>query len=89
MSGAVQAYSGDSLNFSDLNNIPMVNSSIIVSEYKGSNGVVYLINASASPSPEVQSLTRTGTRAYSGCPLGRPLFVVKSRQILVCNPALT
>lgn len=44
MSGAVQAYSGDSLNFSDVNNVAMVNSSIIVSEYKGSNGVVFLIN---------------------------------------------
>jgi uncharacterized surface protein with fasciclin (FAS1) repeats len=44
MTGTVQAYSGDSLNFSDLNNIPMVNSSIVVAEYKGSNGVVYLIN---------------------------------------------
>ncbi len=49
MSGTVQAYSGDSLNFSDLNNIPMVNSSIIVSEYKASNGVVYLINSVLLP----------------------------------------
>jgi len=49
MSGAVQAYSGDPLNFSDLNNIPSVNSSIIVSEYKGSNGVVYLVNAVLLP----------------------------------------
>lgn len=44
VSGAIQAYSGDPLNFSDNNNIPMVNSSIITAEYKGSNGVVYLIN---------------------------------------------
>jgi uncharacterized surface protein with fasciclin (FAS1) repeats len=42
--GVVQAYSGDPLNFSDLNNIPTVNSSIVVAEYKGSNGVVYTIN---------------------------------------------
>lgn len=49
MSGAIQAYSGDPLNFTDLNNIPMVNSSIIVSEYKASNGVVYLINAVLLP----------------------------------------
>lgn len=49
MTGAVQAYSGDSLNFSDLNNIPMVDSSIITAEYKGSNGVVYLINAVLLP----------------------------------------
>ncbi|MDR3571802.1 MAG: fasciclin domain-containing protein [Candidatus Pacebacteria bacterium] len=43
-SGVVQAWSGDPLNFTDINNIPMVNSSIIIAEYKGSNGVVYLIN---------------------------------------------
>lgn len=55
MSGAVQAYSGDPLNFSDLNNVPMVNSSIITSEYEGSNGVVYLINAALLP-PEKSNL---------------------------------
>jgi uncharacterized surface protein with fasciclin (FAS1) repeats len=44
VSGAIQALSGDALNFSNTNNIPMVNSSILVSEYKGSNGVVYVIN---------------------------------------------
>ncbi|HEV3245325.1 MAG TPA: fasciclin domain-containing protein [Candidatus Paceibacterota bacterium] len=49
MAGAVQSYSGDPLNFTDLNNIPMVNSSIIIAEYKGSNGVVYLINAVLLP----------------------------------------
>ncbi|HTR18800.1 MAG TPA: fasciclin domain-containing protein [Candidatus Paceibacterota bacterium] len=42
--GVVQALSGDPLNFSDTNNIPMVNSAIVVSEYKGSNGIVYVIN---------------------------------------------
>lgn len=49
MSGVVQSYSGDPLNFSDTNNIAMVNSSIVVSEYKGSNGVVYLVNAVLLP----------------------------------------
>jgi uncharacterized surface protein with fasciclin (FAS1) repeats len=44
LAGNIQALSGDPLNFSDNNNIVMVNSSIIVSEYKGSNGVVYVIN---------------------------------------------
>lgn len=42
--GEVQALSGDPLNFSDTNNIPMVNSAIVVSEYQGSNGIVYVIN---------------------------------------------
>jgi|SRR5665213_1525782 len=42
--GNVTALSGDPLNFSDTNNVPMVNSAIVVSEYKGSNGIVYVIN---------------------------------------------
>ena len=42
--GSVQTLSGDPLNFSDTNNIPMVNSAIVVAEYKGSNGMVYVIN---------------------------------------------
>jgi uncharacterized surface protein with fasciclin (FAS1) repeats len=49
MSGMVQAYSGDALNFSDTNNIAMVNSSIITAEYKASNGVVYVINTVLLP----------------------------------------
>ena len=47
--GAIQALSGDPLNFSNSNNIPMVNSSLLVAEYKGSNGVVYLINSVLLP----------------------------------------
>jgi uncharacterized surface protein with fasciclin (FAS1) repeats len=44
-SGSIQALSGDALNFSlGTNNTPMVNSSITVTEYKASNGVVYLID---------------------------------------------
>jgi uncharacterized surface protein with fasciclin (FAS1) repeats len=42
--GVIQALSGDPLNFSDTNNIPTVNSAIVVAEYKGSNGIVYVIN---------------------------------------------
>jgi uncharacterized surface protein with fasciclin (FAS1) repeats len=44
MAGQIQALSGDPLNFSNTNNISMVDSAILVSEYKGTNGVVYVIN---------------------------------------------
>ena len=44
IAGTIQSFSGDALNFSNDNNVPMVGSAIIVSQYKGSNGVVYLIN---------------------------------------------
>ena len=47
--GAIQALSGDPLNFSNTNNIPSVNSSILVAEYKGSNGMVYVINSVLLP----------------------------------------
>src|SRR6185312_1987494 len=47
--GAIMSYSGDPLNFTDLNNVPMVNSSIVIAEYKGSNGVVYLVNGVLLP----------------------------------------
>jgi len=47
--GSIQALSGDALNFSNANNIPMVDSAIITTEYKGSNGVVYVINAGLIP----------------------------------------
>ena len=44
-SGSIQALSGDALNFTfGTDNIPMVNSAILITEYKGSNGVVYLID---------------------------------------------
>ena len=43
--GAIQAMSGDPLNFNyGTNKIPMVDSAIVISEYKASNGVVYLID---------------------------------------------
>lgn len=43
--GAIQAMSGDALNFSyGADNIPMVDSAIIIAEYKGTNGVVYLVS---------------------------------------------
>lgn len=45
IAGQIQALSGDALNFSyGTNKIPMVNSAIIVAQYNGSNGTVYLID---------------------------------------------
>ena len=45
LSGTIQAFSGDALNFSlGTDNIPLVNSAIVVSTYKAKNGVVYLID---------------------------------------------
>ncbi|MDB5238413.1 MAG: beta-Ig-H3/fasciclin [Candidatus Kaiserbacteria bacterium] len=43
--GQIQALSGDALNFNyGTNKIPMVNSSIIIAQYNGSNGTVYLVD---------------------------------------------
>jgi uncharacterized surface protein with fasciclin (FAS1) repeats len=42
--GVITALSKDPLNFSTTNNIPMVDSAIVVAEYKGSNGIVYVID---------------------------------------------
>jgi transforming growth factor-beta-induced protein len=43
--GQIQALSGDALNFNyGTNKIPMVNSAIIIAQYNGSNGTVYLID---------------------------------------------
>lgn len=45
VAGTAQALSGDYLNFSDsAQNVPMVNSAVIITEYTGKNGVVYLID---------------------------------------------
>ena len=45
LSGTIQAFSGDALNFSiGTDDIPLVNSAIVVSTYKAKNGVVYLID---------------------------------------------
>ncbi len=53
--GTVISMSGDPLNFSyGTTNIPMVGSAIIISEYKASNGVVYLINGALVPPKKVQ-----------------------------------
>ncbi len=49
VSGVITALSKDALNFSNVNNIPMVGSAIITTQYKGSNGVVYVINAALIP----------------------------------------
>ena len=52
--GSIAAMSGDMLNFSyTTTNIPMVNSSIIASEYRGKNGIVYLINRVLLPPQKV------------------------------------
>jgi uncharacterized surface protein with fasciclin (FAS1) repeats len=54
-SGSIQALSGDELNFSDsATNIPMVNSAITITEYKASNGVVYLIDNVLIPPTSTQ-----------------------------------
>ena len=47
--GVITALSKDPLNFSMTNNIPMVNSAIVVAEYKGSNGIVYVIDNALIP----------------------------------------
>lgn len=53
--GTIQALSGDALNFSfGTNKIPMVNSAILVTEYKASNGVVYLIDNVLLPPTKTQ-----------------------------------
>jgi len=45
IAGSISALSKDPLNFSyGTDKIPMVNSSIIIAAYKGSNGIVYLID---------------------------------------------
>lgn len=49
VSGTIPALSGDDLNFDNTNNIAMVNSGIITAQYKGSNGVVYVINTALVP----------------------------------------
>jgi uncharacterized surface protein with fasciclin (FAS1) repeats len=54
-SGSIQALSGDALNFSyNATNIPMVDSAITITEYKGSNGVVYLIDNVLIPPTSTQ-----------------------------------
>jgi uncharacterized surface protein with fasciclin (FAS1) repeats len=53
--GTVDALSGDPLNFSySSTNIPMVDSGIIIAEYKASNGIVYLINNGLVPPQKSQ-----------------------------------
>jgi|GEM_PF-748863 len=45
VAGQIQALSGDALNFNyGTNKIPMVNSAIIVAQYNGTNGTVYVID---------------------------------------------
>lgn len=48
--GTIQAMSRDALNFStDLNNVPNVNSSNIIKQYKAKNGIVYVIDSVLLP----------------------------------------
>lgn len=49
ISGGIAALSGDALNFSNINNIPMVGSAIVIAEYKASNGIVYLVSGALVP----------------------------------------
>src|SRR3990167_1072859 len=49
ISGTILALSGVDLNFDNTNNIAMVNSGIIIAQYKGSNGMVYVINTVLVP----------------------------------------
>ncbi|HWP61169.1 MAG TPA: fasciclin domain-containing protein [Candidatus Paceibacterota bacterium] len=45
VAGTIQAMSGDALNFHfNADKIPMVDSGIIIQEFKASNGVVYLVS---------------------------------------------
>ncbi len=45
VAGTILALSGDELNFSyGANKIPLVNSAIVITEYAGKNGIVYLID---------------------------------------------
>ena len=53
--GSIQALSGDALNFSfNTTKIPMVNSAILITQYKASNGVVYLIDNVLIPPKSTQ-----------------------------------
>ncbi len=48
--GSARALSGDTLNFTlGPDNIPLVNSGVLITEYKGSNGVVFLIDSVLIP----------------------------------------
>src|SRR3989338_4922772 len=48
-SSTIPSLSRDDLNFDNTNNIAMVNSGIIIAQYKGSNGMVYVINTVLVP----------------------------------------
>ncbi len=56
-SGSIQALSGDMLNFSlGTDDIPLVNSAILISAYKANNGIVYLIDNVLIPPSSTQQL---------------------------------
>ena len=55
LAGSITALSKDMLNFSYGNQkLPLVNSSIVITEYKASNGIVYLIDNPLIPPKKTQ-----------------------------------
>lgn len=55
VSGTINALSGDALNFAyGPDKIPLVNSAIVISEYVGKNGIVYLIDNVLLPPKKAQ-----------------------------------
>ena len=55
VAGVETAMSGDAINFNyGTNKIPMVGSAIIIAEYKGSNGIVYLVDNVLIPPQKAQ-----------------------------------
>lgn len=53
--GTIDALSGDALNFSyGADKIPLVNSAIVITEYVGKNGIVYLIDNVLLPPKKAQ-----------------------------------
>lgn len=55
--GTVQALSGDALNFNyGIGKVPLVNSAVVITEYTGKNGVVYLIDNVLLPPKKVPAL---------------------------------
>ncbi len=53
--GTIQALSGDALNFNyGTDNLPLVNSAIVITEYVGKNGIVYLVDNVLLPPKKAQ-----------------------------------
>lgn len=55
ISGVIEALSGDTLNFNyGPDKIPLVNSAIVITEYVGKNGIVYLVDNVLLPPKKAQ-----------------------------------